>query len=326
MKRLINPAIVGFITFLILKTTTFGWRFSSSQYPQVKPQNNLLTENLKRHVYKISHEIGIRDVWNYNGLVKAASYISEQFNSYGYDIEFQDYIVENKKVRNIIATKKGAKFPDEIVIVGAHYDSCANPGADDNASGIAGLLELARLMADKRVIRTVKFVAFVNEEPPFFKTKDMGSYVYAKDAKAKKENIKIFINLESIGYYTNKINSQRYPIILGIFYPNRGNCISIISNMRSGSLAKKLKWAFNRYFNFPMELSIMFDFIGGIDFSDHWQFWREGYAAVMVTDTAFFRNPYYHTDLDTWEKLDYEKMACVVEGLSYAIAELTNDD
>ncbi len=178
MQKIVNLIIAGLITFIILKSTTFGWRVFSSSTINHKPQDTLLAERLKKHVYKLSSEIGDRNMAsNYDNLEKAAGYIAGQFKTYGYSVQFQEYTLANKKAKNIIAIKKGAKFPEETVIVGAHYDSYFNPGADDNASGVAGVLELARFWSDKENNRSIEFIAFVNEEPPYFKTELMGSRV-----------------------------------------------------------------------------------------------------------------------------------------------------
>jgi len=150
-----------------------------------KSQSFELTQRLKKHVYVLSDEIGDRSVFRYQSLKQAENYIVEAFASFGYEPELQEYEVQGKTVNNIIAVKKGATKPEEIIIVGAHYDSCSNPGADDNASGISGLIELARDLKDKPTSRTIKFIAFVNEEPPFFHTENMGSRIYAKVAKKK---------------------------------------------------------------------------------------------------------------------------------------------
>jgi len=279
-------------------------------------------ENLKSHVWNLAHEIGDRSLFKYEALQKASCYITDAFISIGYDVEFQTYNTSGKTVKNIIATKIGVERPKEVIIVGAHYDTCFNPGADDNASSVAGLLEMARLVFSQQTNRSIRFVAFVNEEPPFFKTENMGSCVYVREAKAKGENIKATLILEMIGYYTNKSNSQQYPPFLGLFYPNKGNFICIVGNWRSRRLVKKIVSKFKSQSKFPIESFIGTGFVPGVDFSDHWSFWKEGYLAVMITDTAFYRNPYYHTSSDTYEKLNYLSLAEVVRGLATVLIKL----
>jgi Zn-dependent M28 family amino/carboxypeptidase len=278
--------------------------------------------NLKEHVVMLSHKIGDRNIVAYEKLTKAADYITGQFEKYGYKVEFQTYEVDGKPVKNIIATKLGTKKPKEQIIVGAHYDTCANPGADDNASAVAGLLELARLMTDQPTGRTIKFIAFVNEEPPFFKTKNMGSMVYAQQAKARGDNIKAVIILEMIGYYSDKPNSQKYPPFFGRFYPDKGNFIAVVGNFASKPLVKKITNLFQQSSSFPIESIATFTFIPGIDWSDHWSFWQYGYPAIMITDTGFYRNPNYHKQSDTYETLNYENIAEVVVGLQGVLTKL----
>jgi len=320
MLRVIVFALTAFI---ILRISTFGWRFWCRPFRNSKGENIKLAERLKQHVYKLAHGIGDRSVFNYKKLDEAAGYISEQFQSFGYNVEFQEYIVSGKTVNNIIASKKGLKRREEIIIVGAHYDTCFNPGADDNASAVAGLLELARFISGEQTNRSIRFIGFVNEEPPFFKSEEMGSRVYARVAKRKGEDIKAVLILESIGYYSHRPNSQQYPLFFGPFYPNKGNFIAVVGNPSSRWLVKEVVSNFRNETQFPIESTVTFDFVPGIDFSDHWSFWKEGYSAVMITDTAFYRNPNYHSRFDTYEKLDYEDTAELVRGLAKVLIELS---
>ena len=314
MQRITRLIIVGVATIIIFKSTTFGWHSIFTSTVRLQPKDNMPPEKLKRHVVKLSNEIGDRNISNYENLKKTADYIVVQFLSYGYNVTFQKYSVAGKEVKNIIALKTGSRFPNEIILLGAHYDSCFNPGADDNASGISGLLELARMIANKKVDRTIEFIAFVNEEPPFFKTEVMGSRIYAKECKAENKNIRAIIVFDLIGFYSNKPFSQRYPVILGLFFPNKGNFIGVFGNFKSRYLARQITRIFKNNSSFPIA-SIALDFIPGIDFSDHWSFWKEGYPAVMISDTAFLRHKNYHKNTDTWEKLNYKDMACVIEGI-----------
>lgn len=287
-----------------------------------KKEGISLADKLQNHVYKLAGEIGDRSIYKYYNLNEAADYITNQFVSLGYTVEFQEYKAEGKAVKNIIAVKQGLNKAQEVVIVGAHYDSAFNPGADDNASGSAGLLELARLVKDSRPARTIKFIAFVNEEPPFFQTEEMGSRVYARNAKAGKEDIKAVIVLEMLGYYSDKPKSQAYPLFLDLFYPNKGNFIAVVGNFSSYSLVRKVVKAFQKHASFPVESLTAPSIVTGVDFSDHWSFWKEGYKAVMITDTAFYRNHNYHTSSDTFDTLNYDKMAEVTAGLAAVINEL----
>ena len=286
-------------------------------------KDQTIIDNSKRHVYKLSHEIGNRGIADYENLEKAKIYICEQFESYGYKVEIESYVVDGKKVSNIIAVKEGIKCPNEIVVAGTHYDSYRGPGADDNASGVAGILELARLFKDQATDRTIKFIAFTNEEIPYFGTIDMGSRVYAKGARSRNENIAAAITLDSIGYYSEAPRSQKYPPIFKLFYPRKANFVTLVSDFTSSALTKDVKRYFKKHSDFPITSVIAFRFFYGIDLGDHRSFWKEGYKAVQVTDTAFFRNSTYHKMTDTWDTLNYEFMSRVIEGLYFVLMEIS---
>jgi Zn-dependent M28 family amino/carboxypeptidase len=231
-----------------------------------------------------------------------------------------------KPVRNIVAEKRGGGRAEEILLVGAHYDSVlGSPGANDNGSGVAALLELARLLADLPLTRGVRFVAFVNEEPPFSYTAEMGSVVHAKAARARGERIRAMLSLETIGYYSDAPGSQQYPFPLGFFYPERANFIGFVGNLKSRKLVSEALHAFRRHTAFPSEGAAVPGWITGVGWSDHWSFWQAGYPAIMVTDTAFFRYAHYHTAGDTPDKADYGRSARVVAGLAGTIADLARE-
>ncbi len=284
-------------------------------------------DNLKRSVHILSREIGSRGYLEMDSLNKAAEYITSELTLYGYNVLSQSYEYDGKTYKNIYVEMKGNKSPEKILIIGAHYDTVVGtPGADDNASGIAGLLEMARLLHDRSFDKTLRFVAFVLEEPPLFRSKYMGSYVYAKSLKNKGEEIEGMICLEMIGYYTNESESQHFPLpFFRWLYPDKGNFIALVSNIQSKGFLSKVKDSFKKGTDLPVETISTFSIIPGIDFSDHRSFWEFGYDALMVTDTAFYRNPNYHGMGDLPETLDYERMAKVVLGLRSAIEELAND-
>jgi Zn-dependent M28 family amino/carboxypeptidase len=218
----------------------------------------------------------------------------------------------------------GRAHPDEIIVVGAHYDSLrGTPGANDNGSGIAALLELARLAAQKPIQKTIRFVAFVNEEPPFFQTENMGSWVYARRARQRNENISAMFSLETIGAYYQEKGSQRYPFPFGTSYPDTGDFIAFVSNLSSRRLVKKCIATFRKNATLPSEGIAAPQWMMGIAWSDQWAFWKENYPAVMVTDTAPFRYKYYHTAHDTVDKLDYESFTRAVAGLSFVLDDLS---
>lgn len=285
--------------------------------------NKQLAEVLKKHVYILSSQIGDRNVFSYENLEKAVFYISEEFKDSGYKLDYQRYFCSGKEVKNIIAVKEGKT--QEVIIVGAHYDTCFNPGADDNASSVAVMIELAKGFYSKELKHKFKFIAFVNEEPPFFRTEKMGSRVYAKEAKKSKEKIKAVVILEMVGYYIDIPHSQSFPPFLNLFYPHQGNFICIVGNRKSKKLAKRIHHSFKKT-SFPAEIFVGPSIVVGVDFSDHWSFWKEGFSAVMLTDTAFYRNPYYHTEEDTYEKLNYEKMSQFLLALEKVLVDLDRQE
>ena len=285
----------------------------------------LLATSLSNDVDVLARQIGERNFIWYQRLQKAAAYIEEQMATNGYTVERQAFTARKKTVDNLIAELPGGALSNEIVVIGAHYDTAVGtPGADDNASGVAGLLALARMCATNRPARTVRFVAFTNEEPPFFWSDDMGSRRYAMRCKERRENIVAMISLESIGCYSDAEKSQRYPPPFGFFYPSRGNFIAFVSNLSSRGLLKRASAAFKENSTFPLESAGVPGWTPGVWWSDHWSFWKEGYRAFMVTDTAPFRNPEYHDVFDTPEKLDYTRMALVIEGMRHVVNDLAD--
>ncbi len=226
-------------------------------------------------------------------------------------------------MRNIEVEVAGGSGAGEVVIIGAHYDSVLGAvGANDNGSGVAAVLELARLFRDARPARTVRFVAFVNEEPPFYRSEQMGSRIYARRSRERRDNIVAMLSLETIGYYSNEPGSQRYPFPLRFFYPSTGNFLAFVANLGSRGLLHEALESFRRNAQFPSEGVAAPAFIPGVDWSDHWSFWQESYPALMVTDTAPYRYPHYHTLQDTPDKVDYERLARVVSGLHGMLSDL----
>jgi Zn-dependent M28 family amino/carboxypeptidase len=218
-------------------------------------------------------------------------------------------------------------MPDEIVIIGAHYDSVqGSPGANDNASGVAAILNLARRFRSPPSDRTLRFLAFVNEEKPFAHTTQMGSWVYARRCRERDEKVVAMISLETIGYYKDEPGSQKYPPTVGLLYPSTGNFVAFVGNTRYGWLVRQVVAAFRRSEPFPSEGGALPETILNVGFSDHWSFWQEDYPAMMVTDTANFRYPYYHSPQDTVDKVDFEKTARVVRGLGRVVGTLVGVD
>ncbi len=283
------------------------------------------SQQLRSHVVALAETIGERNVFRPRALEEAARYIESEWRGQGYAVSSLAYRVEGVESRNLEVTAPGSGDGGEILLIGAHYDSVlGSPGANDNASGVAALLELSRRLSGARTRHSLRFVAFVNEEPPFFYWDQMGSMVYAKAARKRGDEIALMLSLETIGYYSRRAGSQRYPPFLGFFYPDRGDFIGFVSNLRSRRWLRRAVAAFRAGSDFPMQSVAMFEFVPGIGWSDHLSFWRQGYPALMVTDTAPYRYPWYHRAEDTPEKLDYESLARVTEGLYRMILSLAN--
>lgn len=314
------------LILLILSTTLYGWQSLSKKRIELSEEESLSAPRLKNDVRYIAEHIGLRNYAYYSNLEKTAEYIIRKFRELGYDVVIEPYKVGNQIYKNIIAMWPGQNSSDEVMIIGAHYDSCFNPGADDNASGIAGVLELARLLKDQQLNKRIKFIAFTNEEPPFFMTQYMGSRVYARKVKANGEKIEAAIILETIGFYSEKPNSQKYLPLLGPFYPNRANFVAVVGNFHSKDIVSKITSSFKKSSDFSIVKLVSPDFIPGINFSDHWSFWQEGFPAIMVTDTAYLRNPHYHQSSDRVDTLDYEKMALVIHGLKDSIIRYIQEE
>lgn len=305
--------------------------------PELTPQQKEISRALSQHVWMLAGDIGARSLTSApEKLETAALYIEHVFRRYDFQTSRQTFEVEtfcpkDRKVTessisfqpikhntsNIIAEIPGNGSSNEIVVVGAHYDSVYDcPAANDNASGVAGLLEIAGALREKQMARTVRFVAFTNEEPPFSRTEDMGSFRYAKQCHDLREKVVAMICLETIGYYSNEPASQRYPhAIFNMVLPTTGNFVSFIANPASKKLLTKSVESFRKSSRFPSEGVALPEQIKGVDFSDHLNFWHFKYPAIMVTDTAFYRYPHYHEQEDTPDKLDYDTLARVVSGL-----------
>jgi Zn-dependent M28 family amino/carboxypeptidase len=295
----------------------------SGPLPPLTGKEQLIHDNLKRHVAELAGRIGERNVWRPEALEAAAGYIRKTLEDAGYAVSVQPFASRGLTVNNLEAVLPGHGAADEIIVAGAHYDSVAGtPGANDNASGVAALLELARLLAGTALPRTVRFVAFANEEAPFFYGDEMGSNVYATRARAHGEHIEAMLSLETIGYYTDQPASQQYPCPFSYFYPDTGNFIGFVGDLSSWRLVRRTIRAFRESTAFPSEGVAAPGWTKGVHWSDHWSFWEAGYPAIMVTDTALYRYPHYHAATDTPEKLDYTGLAKVTGGLADVIAAL----
>lgn len=295
-----------------------------SKHDQSKARQT--AERLARHVRALSETIGERNVYCPLALADAAVYIEREWQAMGYEVLRQTYELDGIACSNLEIMRPGNRHPEEILLIGAHYDTViGSPGANDNGSGVAAMLEMARHFTNVETDRTVRFVAFVNEEAPFYLSGQMGSMMYAKAARERRDNIQLMVSLETIGCYSERPGSQHYPPLFRSFYPDKGNFIAFVSNLRSRRTLNRFAAAFRHHSQFPAERLATFSWIPGVAWSDHASFWRYGYRALMVTDTAFYRYPHYHAPTDKADELDYDAMAAVTEGLELAVMSLATE-
>ncbi len=318
------------LAFLLILPLFFMMCMPGESYqgeaPVLDEKERALVGSLREDVTALAKTIGERNHPHPDALVRAREYVSGAFTQAGYQVHALDYVVLGSGLAtNLEVELKGTRLPNEIVLVGAHYDSVeGSMGADDNASGVAGLLALARAFAGKPRARTLRFVAFADEEPPYFWNDAMGSLVYARACKKNGDDIVAMLSLETIGYYRVGPKTQHYPFPMGLFYPDHGDFIAFVGNLGSRGLTRDVVRIFREATRFPSEGVAAPNLIPGIGWSDQWSFWEVGYPGVMVTDTAPFRNPNYHTQGDTPETLDYDRFALVVSGVQKVVERLAD--
>lgn len=304
-----KTTILLFITFLFCEFDSFS-------------QDLTDTLILQEHLTRIIDTKAPRKYTNTEVLDDVASYIYKVFESYGDTVYYQTYEAYNNEYRNVVCVF-GADNPQTIV-VGAHYDVCGDQdGADDNASGVAGLLELARQLKGNESKYRIELVAYTLEEPPFFRSLLMGSHVHAKSLHEEGRDVYGMFCLEMIGYFDDTKGSQDYPLgLLKMFYGRKGDYITLVNKMRKEKFARRFSRDFKqakiirtKKFTGPKGLE-------GVDFSDHLNYWKYGYSALMITDTAFYRNKNYHETTDTMETLDLNRMAKVVDATLLALLRI----
>ena len=286
-----------------------------------------LIANLTRHVDCLASLIGPRPFSNFVTFSAAATYVERELANAGHDVWRHKYTIGNKEVANIVAERLGGRRKDEIVILGAHYDTYfTTSGADYNASAVAVLIETARLLRDLNPARTIRFVSFACEEPPHFHTGDMGSQAYARECRIRNEQIIGMLCLEMVGYYSTESGSQHIPPSIPRWlhwaFPKRGDFLAAIGNLRSKRLAWSFRRGFKRAVRFPLFSICLPESIPEIRLSDNSSFWDQGYPALMLTDTSFLRNPNYHQASDTPDTLDYKRMAKVTLGVASAVRRI----
>ena len=332
LKRLFvfTLLLVSILSGLLgLVTQPFAFPISS-----VSPE--VSAARLEAHVKHLSVDLYPRSFDQLRNIERAAEYIHSELTDIGADVSVQDVPVQELTYRNIIAHFGPESGP--LLVIGAHYDSHGDasegakhplgyapethtPGADDNASGVAGLLELARLLQQNPPRRPVELVAYTLEEPPHFRTEHMGSAWHARSlAKAERE-VQLMLSLEMIGFYSDEEGSQHFPLPgMGLVYPEQGNFIALVGRLGDFQVIRRVKSIMSGVTDLPVVSINAPGIVPGVDFSDHLNFWGVGYPALMITDTAFYRNPNYHRAGDTYEKLDYRRMAKVVQSV-YAVAQ-----
>ncbi len=312
------------------------------ELPLLTPAQQSLSQRLREDVHQLAGIIGERNLAHPAQLKAAENYLAASLARAGYQVHWQTYTAvtphstpidpalanQHHEVSNLWVDLPGLLRPDEVILVGAHYDSVnnfhtvASPGANDNASGVAAVLQLARDMAGEHPDRTIRFAFFTCEEPPYFWTEQMGSLVFARQARRLNHSIIAMLSIETIGRYSQEPGSQSYPPLVDLAYPDIGNFIAFVGMSSAEDLVKRCVGTFRATTSFPAEGAALPTLIPRVGSSDHWSFWKQGYPALMITDTAPYRSTDYHKASDTPEKLDYESMARVVEGLRAVITDL----
>ncbi len=329
--------LVGILVLLVV-SLFLSWWINMPSRDQQSPDVELtesqfaLAADLERDVRHLAETIGERNMHRRGTLDVTAEWIEEQFQEMGVETTRHTYqlqrgVYQGRSSDNIIAEFPGTETPDQIVIVGAHYDTVPNsPGANDNSSGVAVLLALAEWTIENHQPKTVRFVVFTNEEQPFYQTEDMGSYVYAEELKNRDEQITAMFSMDGIGYFSDEPGSQHYPFPgIGLIYPDKANFIGFVTRFSDLRLMQSGLSAFRENATIPAEGVALPEFVPGVSWSDHWSFWQHGFPAFLVTDTLPFRDPNYHSAADTPDELDFERMALVVDGLKSVIENLASN-
>jgi len=317
------PVALGLLAWAVMiRMPGTSWR---EPLPALSEEQRAASERLSRDVHVLASDIGERNARHYPELERSARFIESALREAGHEPEIQSYDIDGQSYENLEAVIRGERRPEEVVVVGGHYDSAlGSPGANDNGTGVAAVLELARRLADTRPARTLRIVAFVNEEMPHFANGTMGSQAYARRAQERGERIVGMVSLETIGYFTDRPGSQQYPFPVGLVYPSTGDFLGFVGNLGSRDLVRRAIGAFRTHARFPSEGAALPSGLPGVGWSDHASFWDEGYPAIMLTDTAPFRYPWYHTPGDTPDKVDFDALARVVDGIEAVTLELVD--
>jgi hypothetical protein len=277
---------------------------------------------VKEHLTALTQTLQFRNYKNLDQLNTIAAYIHQDFNKYSDSTRYQEYQVGEEIYKNVICSF-GTENKKRIII-GAHYDVCGDQqGADDNATGVTALLELARMLNGQKLNYRIDLVAYTLEEPPYFRTENMGSYIHAKYLKDNNIDVYGMASVEMIGYFKDEENSQNYPLgILSWYYGNKGDFITLIKKFGGGKFVENFGEEFKKANQMKTETFSSPKFVVGTDFSDHLNYWKFGYSAMMITDTSFFRNKNYHQPTDTLETLDLHRMTKVIDGIFLSLIHL----
>ena len=315
----------------LLSATVYGCMIhmpGQSKEPPLPPLSAPESETrgrLKADLDVLAGEIGERNTLHPEALEKAARFIEERLRESGYTPVRRTYDVDGAPCSNLEVTLGGRS--EDLFVVGAHYDSArGSPGANDNGTGVVALLELARRLRGTSPERSLALVFFVNEEPPYFRTSKMGSRVWADEAKARGARVVGMLSLETMGFFTEAERSQHYPFPMGAFYPDQGNFLAFVANIDSGDLVRDTVCRFREVASLPSEGTALPERTLGVDWSDHASFWRHGWPGLMVTDTAPFRYPHYHTAKDRPDQVSFDALARAVAGLDHVVSGLSGAD
>ena len=320
---------LAILIIIIAAILIFGWSLMvwmpgvsyRQAFPPLTATEIELKDRLTSDVQTLAVKIGRRNVDNYQNLVAAKEFLSTELVQAGYTVREQKYTIGDRSYSNLEVEIPGSSRANEILVIGGHYDSAlTSPGANDNATGAAAVLALAREFVGTKPLRTLRFVEFTNAEPPFFGTQNMGSCVYAQAAKQRGETIVGMFGLETLGYFTDTAQTQKYPLPLSLLYPDRGNFIGFVSDIDSRELLRNTIRSFRAQAQFPSEGAALPSVIQGVGL-DSRSFWQQGYQALMITDTARFRYPQDRTDDDTPAKIDLEQLSRVTYGISKVIRD-----
>jgi hypothetical protein len=293
--------------------------------PAFSDEERAVAARLRADVVALADEIGERRIGLGMSLSRATAHLVQRLRPLaprGVHARLEDVGAQGHHAQNVVIDLPAAKS-GELVVVGAHYDSApGTAGANDNASGVAMLLELVRRFEARRPLRPLRFVLFANEEPPFFQTRGMGSLAHAAAAKARGERIAAMFSLETLGYYTDRAGSQAYPWPLSLAYPDTGNFVAFVGNQASASSLRRAIKVFRATTAFPSEGAVLPAGVPGVGWSDHWAFWQHDYPGVMVTDTAVYRDPNYHRASDRPNQIDFVRLARVTSGVENVVRDL----